>query len=104
MATPVLKLNGKEYTAPRPTMGVWRQVIAYDDAKKEKLVDMIDGHIGILALIYNIDVDEVRDNIDIADVIPSYLTAVRWVIDLTYEKMKKIPSKNAEAGQDDEQN
>ena len=65
---------------------------------------MIDGHIGILALIYNIDADEVRDNIDIADVIPSYLTAVRWVIDLTYEKMKKIPSKNAEAGQDDEQN
>ena len=38
MATPVLKLNGKEYKAPRPTMGVWRQVIAYDDAKKEKLV------------------------------------------------------------------
>ena len=104
MATPVLKLNGKEYKAPRPTMGVWRKVIEYDDAKKEKLVDMIDGHIGILALIYNIDADEVRDNIDIADVIPSYLTAVRWVIDLTYEKMKKIPSKNAEAGQDDEQN
>ena len=104
MATPVLKLNSKEYKAPRPTMGVWRKVIAYDDTKKEKLVDMIDGHIGILALIYNIDADEVRDNIDIADVIPSYLTAVRWVIDLTYEKMKKIPSKNAEAGQDDEQN
>ena len=104
MATPVLKLNGKEYKAPRPTMGVWRKVIEYDDAKKEKLVDMIDGHIGILALIYNIDADEVRDNIDIADVIPSYLTAVRWVIDLTYEKMKEIPSKNAEAGQDDEQN
>ena len=104
MATPVLKLNGKEYTVPRPTMGVWRKVIAYDDAKKEKLVDMIDGHVEILALIYGIDADEVRDNIDIADVIPSYLTAVRWVIDLTYEKMKKIPSKNAEAGQDDEQN
>ena len=104
MATPVLKLNGKEYKAPRPTMGVWRKVIEYDDAKKEKLVDMIDGHIGIMALIYNIDADEVRDNIDIADVIPSYLTAVRWVIDLTYEKMKEIPSKNAEAGQDDEQN
>ena len=104
MATPVLKLNGKEHKAPRPTMGVWRKVIEYDDAKKEKLVDMIDGHIGIMALIYNIDADEVRDNIDIADVIPSYLTAVRWVIDLTYEKMKKIPSKNAEAGQDDEQN
>ena len=104
MDIPVLKLNGKEYKAPRPTMGVWRQVIAYDDAKKEKLVDMIDGHIGILALIYGIDADEVRDNIDIADVIPSYLTAVRWVIDLTYEKMKKMPSKNAEAGQDDEQN
>ena len=104
MDTPVLKLNDNVYKAPRPTMGVWRQVIAYDDAKKEKLVDMIDGHIGILALIYGIDADEVRDNIDIADVIPSYLTAGRWVIDLTYEKMKKIPSKNAEAGQDDEQN
>ena len=104
MATPVLKLNGKEYKAPRPTMGVWRKVIAYDDAKKEKLVDMIDGHIEILALIYGIDADEVSDNIDIAAVIPSYLTAVRWVIGLTYEKMKEIPPKNAEAGQDDEQN
>ena len=89
---------GKEYKAPRPTMGVWRKVIAYDDAKKEKLVDMIDGHIEILALIYGIDADEVRDNIDIADVIPSYLTAVRWVIDLTVcflMRKKKSPSVSA---------
>lgn len=103
METPKLKLKNKTYTAQRPTMGVWRQVVEYDETKKDGLIEAIDGHMKILSVIYDIPVDEIQENIDIADVIPSYLAAAAWVINLTYEKMKAIP-KNADAGQDKEQN
>ena len=103
METPKLKLKNKTYTAQRPTMGVWRQVVEYDETKKDGLIEVVDGHMKILSAIYGVAVEDIQENIDIADIIPSYLEAAAWVINLTYEKMKAIP-KNAEAGQDKEQN
>ncbi len=94
MSKPKLIVNGKEYTIARPTMKMWRIVAEYDDMDKSEWTwaKLMTEHAKMLGEIYGVDADE----IDPSDVIPGYVEAATYVINLANEKLKKLPNVETE--------
>ena len=97
MKAPVLKIDGDEYEIMRPTMKMWREMTKLEDKdeKDASINDIISARAKVLALAYGLDADTV-DYIDLADVIPAYKAAVKYVIGSIFSKLEDVP-KNAEA-------
>lgn len=99
MEKPFIMVDGQKHEPPRPNMKVWRELVEYDSEDKQdrKITELMTGHLHMVSVIYGIDEDELADGMDIADIIPAYLAAARWVISLIYEKMKQLPNVEAQA-------
>lgn len=97
MKAPVLKIDGNEYEIMRPTMKMWREMTKLEDTdeKDASLNDIVSARARILALAYGLDAETV-DCIELADVIPAYKAAVKYVIENIFSKLEDVP-KNAEA-------
>lgn len=97
MKAPVLKIDGKEYEIMNPTMKMWREMTKLEnkDETDVSINDIINARVKVLALVYSLDADSV-DCIDLADVIPAYKAAVKYVIGSIFSKLEDVP-KNAEA-------
>lgn len=95
MNIPTLKINGKEVSIPRPTMKMWRCVAQYDEINKDKwsMARLMDEHANMLATIYGL---EDSNDIDPADILPGYVAAATYVINVAYEKMKNLPNAETE--------
>lgn len=95
MAVPVLKVNGKEITLPRPTMKMWRLVAEYDDKPKEnwQITQLVLEHSAMLAAMYGLDN---ADDIDPADVLPGYVEAATYIINVANERLKNLPKEVTE--------
>lgn len=94
---PTLEIDGKTYTAQKPTMKIWREVVAFDEKDKEEwsLADVLEGELGVLQVIFGISEAD-AEKIDLADIIPTYRKAAGWVIAYAASKIQVIP--NGEAG------
>jgi hypothetical protein len=95
MEAPKLTLiTGEEVTLPRPTMKMWRLVAEYDSQDKDdwNFVKLMNEHLKIVSQMFNVNPDDV----DPADVIPSYMEGATYIIGIANEKLKQLP-KNAEA-------
>ena len=99
MEKPILRLNGMEYEPKRPTMRTWRTIAEHDAADMEGLSikDILSNRVGVIALIYGLEKEAVEEGIDVADVIPAYNAAAKWVLGLVFEKLEQLP--NGEAGE-----
>lgn len=95
MKAPVLKIDGDEYEIMRPTMKMWREMTKLEDKdeKDASLNDIISARAKVLALVYGLDAETI-DCIDLADVIPAYKAAVKYVIENIFSKLEDVP-KNA---------
>ncbi len=99
MEQPKLILNGKEHSPKRPTMKVWRAIVEHDsEAKGLSISDILSHRVEILALIYDIDKEQIEAGVEVSDVLPAYNEAAKWILSLVFEKLETIP--NAEAGTD----
>ena len=96
MDTPKITLvNGREITLSRPTMKTWRLVAEYDEIDKSEwgLAKLMTEHARMIAEMYGI---ESEDEIDPADVLPGYIAAATYVINIANEKLNKLPNVGAE--------
>ena len=100
MDKPKFILNGKEYSPKRPTMSVWRAIVEQDaETGKMSISEILQSRVEILSWIYGIDTEIIEAGIDIADVLPAYNEAARWVLGLVFEKLDKIPNAGAGTGE-----
>lgn len=100
MEKPKLMLSGKEYSPKRPTMKVWRAIVEHDAKTKEMSIsDILSHRVEILSLIYGIETERIDNEIDIADVLPAYNAAAKWILSLVFEKLDAIPNASAGTGE-----
>jgi hypothetical protein len=101
MKAPVLKIDGNTYEMARPTMKMWREMTKLEDKdeKDASLNDIVSARARILALVYGLDAETV-DEIDLADVIPAYKAAVKYVIENIFSKLEDVPKNGETAKQE----
>ncbi|BAL83523.1 hypothetical protein SELR_18150 [Selenomonas ruminantium subsp. lactilytica TAM6421] len=97
IVTPTIEVDGVEYKAKRPTMGMWRKCAKQEMSEDEKgsPFDMIDGRLNLVKEFFGIP-DDVVENIDVADVLPAYRDVTKYVWKLATSKMGEIPNEGGE--------
>lgn len=98
MDIPKIVVNGQEIELPRPNMKMWRRVAEYDEQEKTgwSFIRLMEEHGKMVAEMFGI---ESSDDIDPADVLPSYLSAASYIINVANEKLKQLPNAEAEKGE-----
>ena len=93
MSTPKICIDGKTYTAKRPTAGDVRALIERDaeDKRNMSVADMLGWNIEMLAKGYGLENADI-ERMDIADVVPSYQEYARWALGLVFSKLDKLPN------------
>ena len=72
---------------------VWRELQGYDPLEGDK-VDF-EGCINKIAMVYGTDAAFIEDNLDIDDILPTFLECVHYVNGLVFSKLSVLP-KNGE--------
>lgn len=94
MERPTITINGNEIVMPEVKARIWLEVMKFESVRKElKSVDAIEKYCAVIAMAFGVSVDEVLDNLDIADVLPTYFAVLNCVVAMLTEKLAK---KNAE--------
>lgn len=87
---PIITINGNQIELPPIKARTWREIMQYETQRKDHqifTVDDVDKHCGIIALAFGVTAEEVLDNIDIADVIPTYYAVLRRIAAMLTEKL-----------------
>lgn len=67
---------------------VWREVMKFEEERKEfSSTDAVEKYCEFIAKIFGITTDEVLDNLDLADVIPTYFAILNRIIAMLTEKL-----------------
>lgn len=85
-----ITINGKQLEIPPIKARTWREIMKYETQRKDKqtfTVDDVDKHCGIIALAFGVTEEEILDNIDITDVIPTYYAVLRRIAAMLTEKL-----------------
>ena len=71
-------------------------IVEHDsEAKGLSISDILSHRVEILALIYNIDKEQIEDGVEVSDVLPAYNEAAMGILSLVFEKLEKIPNDGA---------
>lgn len=90
MDTPNIEINGEMKVLPPIKARTWREIMQYETQRKDTKVfttDDVEKHCAIIALAFGVTTDEVLDNIDITDVIPTYYAVLRRIAAMLTEKL-----------------
>lgn len=99
MERPTIKINGEVRYMPAVKARMWREVIKFEEERKSlPTIDMLDKHCEIIAKIFGTTTDEVLDNLEIADVMPSYYAILNYIAAMLTEKIK-ADKKNEEVAE-----
>lgn len=93
MEKPMIHLHDKELTPPKnPTMKMWRMIVKLDEdaAKQDSPMVMIDKYLEVLAIVFGVEKEDLED-LDISEVLPAYRDAGKWISELVYSGLKKLP-------------
>lgn len=91
MTKPTITINGKEIEI-KTKARLWRVVAEFNEKRRKKEIatdDFVDEHCKVIATAYGVSVDDVLDNIDIADVLPTCLEVLNYTGDKLTSKMLK---------------
>lgn len=90
-----ITINGKEIKMPTAKARLWRTIMQFDEEKKDMLkADAIEKYCEIIALAFGVATDEVLDNLELPDVLPTYFAVYGAVVQMLSDKTRK---KNTEA-------
>lgn len=90
MKAPKLKYGETEITMHAPKARVWRKLTELKDKAKD-----IDTFAEILAVSYGdygYSADDILDNVEVSDLIPSAFAAITYVNELVDSKLKDVVS------------
>lgn len=90
-----IMIDNKEYTTQAPKAGFWRELIKFDEHKKElKTADFIDEHAKIIAKAFkNLTPEQILDNVDLDEIVPLYHKIFLYTTELITRKLK-VDEKN----------
>lgn len=101
MGTPKIKINGKEYTPAPVKAKVWREVMEFQDSKKDTdVTDWIDKHAEMIAKVFarpEVSEADVLANIDLSDIVPLYNQCFDYLVEEVNAKLSQIPNAAAAA-------
>lgn len=94
MTIPVIKIDGKEYKAKKPKARAWRELMKFDENKKDiKTDEFIDKHAELIASLFeDLSADDILDNVDIDDILKIYHDVFLWITELISSKLSVIPN------------
>lgn len=81
-------INGEIKMMPTIKARAWREVMQFEESRKDiKTLDAVEKYCEIIALVYGVTLDEVLDNLEISDVIPTYFSILNRIVAMLTEKL-----------------
>lgn len=95
MDKPKITIDGKQIEMLTPKARLWREIIKFDNNRKDLPVDIfVEEHAKIIAMAFGVTVDEVLDNLDVTDILPTYSEVLGSILLLLTEHLPRA-KKNA---------
>lgn len=101
MNKPTLTIDGKVIEMPPIKARVWREVMKFEDDRQElklRSVDAVEKHCEVIAKVFDVTTDEVLDNLELQDVLPTYFAILNYVAVMLTEKLPNN-KKNVDAAE-----
>lgn len=96
MEKPTIIVNNRMIEMPMPKARLWREIVKFEDERQSVSVDeFCDGHINIIARAFGVTTDEIFDNIDVDEILPTYRRILTYIMQLLTSKLTGI-KKNME--------
>ena len=96
MKIPVIKIDGAELEMRTPKARLWRELIKFEQERRNlKVEDFCDEHVKMIAAAFGVTVEEVLDNLDVDEILPTYMNVLTFVMELLTANLK-IAKKNEE--------
>ena len=96
---PVITINGKKYTMPKPKIKLWRHMIKFHEMQKNGEIEseekMLDGMIDLVVIAYNspdVTKETVEENIGFDELIPLFNYIRQQVTAVAGAKMSQLPN------------
>lgn len=102
MDKPTITINGEIKTMPTVKARVWRDLMKFDEeCKKYKTIkeiiehsEAVEKYCEIIARAFDVTTDEVLDNLEIDEVLPTYFSVLNYVIVMLTNKLNATNKKN----------
>lgn len=95
MDKPIITINGKIIEMKTPKARAWREIMKFnEDRQSLPASDFCEEHAKMIALAFGVSADEVLDNLDVDDILPTYLNVFTSLVGLLTAKLA-IDKKNA---------
>lgn len=89
LKVPSIIINGEEKEMTKPKVNIWREVIGLRDKVKELTpVEYIDANCAILAKVFGVSEEEIKDNVEIDEVAKKYFEVYEYCAMLLFSKVK----------------
>lgn len=96
MDNPTIIINGKPIEMPRPKARVWREIISFNEARRNlPTEDFINEHAKIIALAFRVSEDDILDNLDVDEILPTYFNVFTCVVSLLTANLS-VSKKNSD--------
>lgn len=93
MERPTITINGNDIVMPEIKARVWREVMQFEEEhkglKREEILLKLEKFCGVIALAFGVTADEVMDNLNISDILPTYFAVLTAVASMLTEKLAK---------------
>ncbi len=101
MEVPKIVIDGKEYTPSKPKAGVWRELMEFEETKKDiQIKDWLDKHADIIAKVFaqdGVTGPAIIANSNVDEVVPLYNKCFDWLVAITSGKLAEIPNADTAA-------
>ncbi len=88
MNKPVITINGNKIEMLEPKARAWREVMKFETERKDlKADDAVEKYCEVIAKVFGVTTDEVLDNLELADVIPTYFAVLNRIVAMLTEKL-----------------
>jgi len=110
MASPAIKapkinLNGREYTANKPKVGIWRKIIKFNNNIGDKNIatdeEAYNELLSLLVEGFNnpeVTAESIEAGLDIDRLMPAFQDMSRWIGNLVADKAAQLPNGPDPAG------
>lgn len=88
MDKPTITIDGKRLEMQTPKARFWRELIKFEEERKNLTVESFcDEHAKILAAAFGVTADEIFDNLDVDEIMPTYVDVLMYTMGLLTAKM-----------------
>lgn len=96
MDRPTITINGKIIDMLAPKASLWRKAVKLSQQRdKIPAADFVDQHCEIIAQAFGVPIEEILENVEVADVMPIFYDVLAYIMKRLWAKMI-VDKKNAQ--------